>query len=104
MSEARVAGGLARRDGYLGPGVESVNNAVDEPIKILSHGVPVDTVAPEATQRLSLRRDQRGELRWRLIRPGNPPIGEPLEGPIPAFPRAGGRLLADVSAEVGGQR
>src|SRR2546422_8023730 len=33
-----------------------------------------------------------------------PPIGEPLEGPLPAFPRAGGRLLADVSAEVGGQR
>src|SRR3989449_8059118 len=26
------------------------------------------------------------------------------EGPLPAFPRAGGRLLADVSAEVGGQR
>src|SRR6266550_1055631 len=43
-------------------------------------------------------------MRWRLIRPGNPPIGEPLEGPLPAFPRAGGRLLADVSAEVGGQR
>ncbi|HYS61391.1 MAG TPA: serine/threonine-protein kinase [Gemmatimonadales bacterium] len=104
LGAALVAGGLARRAGYLGPGVASVHNALVEPIEILSHGVPVDTVAPEATQRLSLRRDQRGELRWRLIRPGNPPIGEPLEGPLPAFPRAGGRLLADVSAEVGGQR
>jgi len=104
LGAALVAGGLARRAGYLGPGVASVHNALVEPIEILSHGVPVDTVAPEATQRLSLRRGQRGELRWRLIRPGNPPIGEPLEGPLPAFPRAGGRLLADVSAEVGGQR
>src|SRR6266516_5186684 len=104
LGAALVAGGLARRAGYLGPGVASVHNALVEPIEILSHGVPVDTVAPEATQRLSPRRGQRGELRWRLIRPGNPPIGEPLEGPLPAFPRAGGRVLADVSAEVGGQR
>ena len=104
LGAALVAGGLARRAGYIGPGVASVHNALVEPIEILSHGVPVDTVAPEATQRLSLRRGQRGELRWRLLRPGNPPIGEPLEGPLPAFPRAGGRLLADVSAEVGGQR
>src|SRR6058998_2396209 len=103
LGAALVAGGLARRAGYLGPGVASVHNALVEPIEILSHGIPVDTVAPEATQRLSLRRDQRGQLRWRLIRPGNPPIGEPLEGPLPAFPRAGGRLLADVNAEVGGQ-
>src|SRR5205809_6650378 len=104
LGAALVAGGLARRAGYLGPGVASVHNALVEPVEILSHGVPVDTVAPEATRRLGLRRGQRGELRWRLIRPGNPPIGEPLEGPLPAFPRAGGRLLADVSAEVGGQR
>src|SRR5439155_636418 len=80
------------------------HNALVEPIEILSNGVPVDTVAPEATERLSLPRGQRTGLRWRLVRPGNPPIGEPLEGPLPAFPRAGGRLLADVSAEVGGQR
>jgi hypothetical protein len=104
LAAALVAGGLARRAGYLGSGVASVHNALVEPIEILSNGVPVDTVPPEATQRLRLRRGQRGGLRWRLIRPGNPPIGELLEGPLPAFPRAGGRLLADVSAEVGGQR
>src|SRR5438093_7107086 len=104
LGAALVAGGLARRAGYLGSGVASLHNALVEPIEILSNGVPVDTVGPEATERLSLRRGQRGGLRWRLVRPGNPPIGEPLEGPLPAFPRAGGRLLADVSAEVGGQR
>src|SRR5881296_115521 len=76
LGVALVAGGLARRAGYLGPGVASVHNALVEPIEILSHGIPVDTVVPEATQRLGLRRGQRGELRWRLIRPGNPPIGE----------------------------
>ncbi len=104
LGAALLAGGLARRAGYLGSGVASLHNALVEPIEILSNGVPVDTVGPEGTERLSLRRGQRGGLRWRLVRPGNPPIGEPLEGPLPAFPRAGGRLLADVSAEVGGQR
>src|SRR2546430_1741671 len=103
LGVALIAGGLAPRAGYLGTGVASLHNALVEPIEILSNGVPVDTVAPEATERLSLPRGQRTGLRWRLVRPGNPPIGEPLEGPLPAFPRAGGRLLADVSAEVGGQ-
>jgi len=104
LSVALVAGWLARRAGYLGSGVASLHNALVEPIEILSNGVPVDTVAPEATERLTLTRGQRTGLGWRIVRPGNPPIGEPLEGPLPAFPSAGGRLLADVSAEVGGQR
>ncbi len=104
LGAALVAGWLARRAGYLGSGVASLHNALVEPIEILSNGVPVDTVAPEATERLTLPRGQRTGLRWRLLRPGNPPIGEPLEGPLPAFPRAGGRLLAAVSAEADGQR
>ena len=104
LGVALVAAWLARRAGYLGSGVASLHNALVEPIEILSNGTPVDTVAPEATERLTLPGGQRTELRWRLVRPGNPPIGEPMEGPLPAFPRAGGRLLADVSAEVGGQR
>jgi len=104
IGAALVAGWLARRAGYLGSGVASLHNALVEPIEILSNGAPVDTVAPEATERLTLSRGQRGGLRWRLVRPGRPPIGEPLEGPLPPFPRAGGRLLADVSADVGGQR
>jgi len=100
VREARLVGGrpdrcrarggwLARRAGYLGSGVASLHNALVEPIEILSNGVPVDTVAPEATERLSLPRGQRTGLRWRLIRPGRTPIGEPLEGPLPAFPRGG---------------
>ena len=104
LGVALVAAWLARRAGYLGSGVASLHNALVEPIEILSNGTPVDTVAPEATERLTLPGGQRTGLRWRLVRPGNPPIGEPMEGPLPAFPRAGGRLLADVSAEVGGQR
>ena len=104
LGVALVAAWLARRAGYLGSGVASLHNALVEPIEILSNGVPVDTVAPESTERLGLPQGQRTGLRWRLVRPGNPPIGEPLEGPLPAFPRAGGRLLADVSAEVSGQR
>src|SRR5207244_11903694 len=57
LGAALVAGGLARRAGYFGPGGASVHNALVEPIEILSHGVPVDHVAPEATQPLSLGRD-----------------------------------------------
>jgi len=104
LGVALVAGWLARRAGYLGSGVASLHNALVEPIEVLSNGVPVDTVAPEATERLNLPRGQRAGLRWRLIRPGRQPIGELLEGPLPAFPRGGGRLLADVSADVDGQR
>jgi hypothetical protein len=99
-----VAGWLARRAGYLGPGIASVHNGLIEPIEILSGALPVDTVAPDATQRLKLPRGGRGELHWRLLRPGTPPIGEPLEGPLPASPRGGGRWYADVGPEVGGQR
>src|SRR5438094_282670 len=42
-------------------------------------------------------------LRWRLIRPGNPPIGEALEGPLPDFRRTRGRRVAPRVREVGGQ-
>src|SRR2546430_264462 len=89
-----VAGWLARRAGYLGSGVASLHNALVEPIEILSNGVPVDYGAPEATQRLSLPRDQRTGLRWRLVCPRHPPISQPLEGRLPAVPTPGGRVSA----------
>src|SRR5207244_2429704 len=104
IGAALVAGWLARRAGYLGSGVASLHNALVEPIEILSNGVPVDTVAPEATERLSLPRGQRTGLRWRLVRPGNPAIGEPLEGPLREFPTAGGRVRAGRRAGVRGER
>jgi protein kinase-like protein/zinc ribbon protein len=106
LAAVLVGAVLARRAGYLGSGVASLHNALVEPIEILRDGVPVDTVAPDATERLRLPRGGRrgAGLRWRLLRPGSPAIGEPLEGPLPASPRAGGRWIAEVSAEVGGQR
>src|SRR2546427_1023109 len=50
-------------------------------VEILLDGAPIDTVRPDATVRLAVSRGRgdgagggRAELRWRLIRPGNPPI------------------------------
>ena len=99
-----VGGWAARRAGYVGSSVAFLHNALIEPVEVLRGGVPVDTVAPEGTVRLWIGRAGLGELAWRLIRPGNPPIGEPLEGPISEFRRVRGRRVAAVTAEAGGQR
>ncbi len=93
---------LALRAGVVG-GTGFVHNALVEPVEIVRGGVSVDTVAPDATARLALSRGGQAQLRWRLIRPGNPPIGEPMEGPIPEFRRVLGRRLAGVTAQVAGQ-
>ncbi len=93
---------LAHRAGVVG-GAGFVHNALVEPVEIVRGGVSVDTVAPDATARLAVPRGGQAELRWRLIRPGNPPIGEPMEGPIPEFRRVLGRRLAGITAEVAGQ-
>ncbi len=101
---AILAGGwLARGAGYLGSGVGFVHNALVEPIEILRNGVVVDTVAPDATLRLAPPRGAGADLRWRLVQPGKPPIGEPMEGPITEFRRFGGRRVARIVAAVGGQ-
>ena len=98
-----VGGWAARRAGYVGWGVAYLRNGLIEPIEILRDGVPTDTVAPDATSRLTLGRGGRGALRWRLVRPGKPPIGELLEGPLPAFQRVLGRRVASVTAAKDGQ-
>ena len=98
-----VGGWLARRAGYLGSGFASLRNTLIEPIEILRNGVPTDTVAPEGSVRVWIGRGAGGQLRWRLVRPGNPPIGEALEGPLPALQRVRGRRLAVVTAVAGGQ-
>src|SRR5881398_3661070 len=109
---ALVAGGLllARGAGFVGAGVAFVHNALVEPVEILRDGTPIDTVRPDETARLAVSRGRgdgagggRAELRWRLSRPGNPPIGEALEGPLPAFQRLRGRRVAPIVPEVGGQ-
>jgi len=102
---ALVASGL-----LLARGAGFAHNALVEPVEILLDGAPIDTVRPDATARLAVSRGGgdgagggRAELRWRLIRPGNPPIGEALEGPLPAFQRLRGRRVAPIVPEVGGQ-
>ena len=99
-----VGGWAARRAGYVGSGVAFLHNALIEPVEVLRGGTPVDTVAPDATLRLWIGRAGRGELTWRLIRPGNPPIGEPLEAPVSEFRRVRGRRVTTVTAEASGQR
>jgi hypothetical protein len=100
---ALAAGGLARRAGYLGSPAAFVQNALVEPVEIVRDGVAIDTVAPDATLRLERAGDQAPGLRWRLIRPGNPAIGEPMEGPLAAFSHERGRRWARVTADVAGQ-
>ena len=94
---------LARRAGFLGTGVAFVHNALVEPVEILARGTPIDTVRPEGTARLALRGARRADLRWRLIRPGSPPIGELLQGPLPEFRPLRGRQVARIVAELEGQ-
>src|SRR5881296_3322238 len=91
------------RTGVIGSGVVWVHNALAEPVEILRDGSPFDTVAPEASVRLMLARGTRAVFRWRLIRPGSPPIGEPLEGLLPPARRVRGRGIAAIGAEVDGQ-
>jgi len=99
-----VAGWFARRGGYVGSGVMLVHNALVEPVELLRSGVPVDTIASEGTVRLTLAGGTWAAYRWRLIRPGNPPIGEPLAGPLPEPGRVRGRRVSSITADVAGQR
>ena len=92
----------AGREGLVGPPVVWAHNALVEPVEILRNGTPVDTVPPDGTARLRAR--SLGALRWRLLPPGSPPLGEPLEGPITTPQRVLGRRVWRITAEVAGQR
>jgi hypothetical protein len=96
-----TAGWLARSMGYLGSSVAFLHNGLVEPVEILRDGTPSDTAAPDATA--PLPRGEGAAWRWRLVRPGTPPFGEPMEGLVPEFRRSGGRRVADITAERGGQ-
>jgi hypothetical protein len=98
-----VAGGVARRAGYLGSAAAFVHNSLVEPVEILRDGTPLDTVGPDATARLWAPPGRDTGLGWRLLRPGNPPLGEAMEGPLGPFERTRGRRVARVAALVGGQ-
>jgi hypothetical protein len=103
---AMGVGGLwfAARQGYVGRSTTWVENALIEPVEILRNGVPVDTIAPNATERLRGRRGPVAELRWRLLRPGRPPLGEAMEGPLSAPSRQAGRRVSQITAQADGQR
>jgi len=98
-----VAGGVARRAGYLGSAAAFVHNGLVEPVEILRDGTPLDTVAPDATARLWLPRGRDTGLGWRLLRPGSPPLGEPMEGALGPFTSVRGRRVARIGAAVGSQ-
>jgi hypothetical protein len=105
---AAVVGGLGlwygAREGYIGRSVVWAQNSLVEPVEILRNGSPVDTVVPDAMARLWVSRRSPGEFRWRVMRPGTPPLGEPLEGAMPAVERGAGRRMWRITAETAGQR
>src|SRR5438094_35962 len=98
-----VAGGVARRAGYLGSAAAFVHNGLVEPVEILRDGIPLDTVAPDATTRLWLQPGRVAGLGWRLLRPGSPPLGEPMEGALGPFTSVRGRRVARIAAALGSQ-
>src|SRR5947208_2956495 len=98
-----VAGGVARRAGYLGSAAAFVHNTLVEPVEIVRDGTPLDTVAPDATTRLWLPPGRDAGLGWRLLRPGSPPLGEPMEGALGPFTNVRGRRVARIAAAVGSQ-
>jgi hypothetical protein len=93
----------AKQQGYIGRSVVWVLNPLVEPIEILRSGVPVDTVSPRELVRLWVSR-RSAVPRWRLIRRGNPPLGAPMEGEMPAIQQSAGRRIWTITPEVGGQR
>ena len=105
---AVVIGGVgfwyASRQGYIGRSVVWALNSMVEPIEILRHGVPVDTVAPGELVRLRVSRRAAAAPGWRVIRPGKPPLGEPMEGAMPALQQSAGRRVWSITPEAAGQR
>lgn len=94
--------GYGVRQGYFGGSVVWMHNALVEPVELLRDGVPFDTIAPEVTVRL--RAARLDDLSWRLVRPGNPPIGELLDGALPSPHRVLGRRVIRITADANGQR
>lgn len=92
------------RQGYIGRSVVWALNSLVEPIEILRRGIPVDTVAPGEIVRLRVSRRSAAAPRWRVIRPGKPPLGEAMEGAMPALQQGVGRRVWSIIPEVAGQR
>ena len=105
---AVVIGGVGlwygERQGYIGRSVVWALNSLVDPIEILRNGIAVDTVAPGELVRLRVWRRSASAPRWRVIRPGNPPLGEPMEGAMPAVQQSAGRRVWSINPETAGQR
>ena len=92
------------RQGYIGRSVVWALNSLVEPIEILRNGIAVDTVAPGELVRLRVWHRSAAAPSWRIIRPGKPPLGEPMEGAMPAAQQSVGRRVWSITPDVAGQR
>jgi len=105
---AVLIGGLGlwygTRQGFIGGSIVWAQNTLVEPVEILQNGAPVDTVVPAAKARLEISPRRSTELRWRLLRPGNPPLGEAMGGTMPVLGQGIGRRVWHIGPEVAGQR
>jgi hypothetical protein len=93
------------RQGYIGTSVVWAQNGLVEPVEIVRNGAPVDTVAPDAMVRLRVSRRSAANVRWRVLGPGTPALGEAVEGSMPVVQRGlVGRRVWRITAEAAGQR
>ena len=92
------------RQGFIGGSIVWAQNTLVEPVEILQNGAPVDTVVPAAKARLEISPRWSTELRWRLLRPGNPPLGEAMGGAMPVLKQGIGRRVWHIGPEAAGQR
>lgn len=106
---AVVLGGVGwwygTRQGYIGASIMWAQNGLVEPVEILRNGTPVDTVAPNAMVRFRVSRRSPGNVRWRVLGPGTPALGELMEGVMPVVQRRViGRRVSRITADAAGQR
>src|SRR4029077_15352507 len=92
------------RQGYIGSSGVWARNGLVEPVESLRNGTPGDTVAPDGMARMWVSRRSAANVRWRVVRPGTPPLGESVEGPMPVVERGVGRRMWRITAEAAGQR
>jgi hypothetical protein len=99
-----AAGLYAWRALFGGRSTVWVENALVESVEIVRNGVPSDTIAPGKTLRVWIPRRAGTPISWQVLRPGNPPLGEPMGGPLPEADNKLGRRVSQVTALVEGQR
>ncbi|HUL03380.1 MAG TPA: serine/threonine-protein kinase [Gemmatimonadales bacterium] len=94
----------AWRAAFGGRSAVWVENSLVEPVQIVRNGAPADTVGPGKTVKVWVPRRAGVPMTWRVLRPGNPPLGEAMEGPMPAVTTRLGRHVSELTPLVDGQR